>query len=68
MLHTNTNCKIVKDVKNSMYGMMLLKNTTENTKNENVLRNNFQKTVEIKFEDSHPYRAELVQNMPKLDF
>ena len=33
--------------------------------NCNAPRKNSQKTADIDIEDSHPYRAELVQNMPK---
>ena len=34
-------------------------------KNENVPRKNSQKITDVKLEDSHPYIAELVENMPK---
>ena len=34
-------------------------------KNRNVQRNNSQKNADTKIEDSHPYIAELVENMPK---
>ena len=63
--HTNPNCKIVQYGKNIMYYMMVLQNSTKVTYYENVPIKNLQKNVDIKIEDSHPYRAELVQNIPQ---
>ena len=49
--------------------MIVLKNTTsKGTYNYNTPRKNLQKTVDVKIEYSHSYRAELVQNMPKIGF
>ena len=48
-----------------MYNMMVLQNTTKGTYNENVPRKNLQKNADTKIEDSHPYIAKLVQNMPE---
>ena len=64
-LHTNPNFKIVQDGKNIMYAMILLKNKTKVTYNENLPIYKSQKTTGTEFEDLHLYRAELVQNIPK---
>ena len=64
-LHINPNCNIVQDSKNSTRDTILIRNTTKCTKNENVPGKNCQKKSDIKIEYSHPYIAELVQNMPK---
>ena len=48
--------------------MIVLHNTIKGTYTENVPRKNSQKTPDIEFEYPHPYRAELVQNMPKIGF
>ena len=48
--------------------MVVLKNTSKGMNNENAPRKNSQKSTEIEIGDYHPYRAELVQNMPKNSF
>ena len=65
MLLINPNCKIIQDITKSMYNMIILKNITKFTHSENTPRKNSQKTAETEIENSHPYRAELVQNIPK---
>ena len=68
MLHTNLNFKIVQESTNITYNMIVLKTSTTFIYNENSPIKNSQKTVEIEFEYYHPYRAELMQNMPKIGF
>ena len=46
-LHTNLNCKIVQYRTKSRHNMIVLKNITKVTYNENVPRKNSQKTPEI---------------------
>ena len=48
--------------------MMVLQNTTKGTYNEHIKINNSQKTADIEIEDFRLYRAELVQNIPKIIF
>ena len=68
VLHTNLNCNISQDSKNSMYDIIVLKNTAKCTNNENVPIKICQKTAEIKIEDLHPYIAELVKILPNIGF
>ena len=64
-LHTNPNCFLVQDSTKSAYDKILLWTTTNRTNNENLPRKNSQKNSDTKIEDSQPYIAELVENMPK---
>ena len=48
-----------------MYDIIVLWTTKYSTNIEEVPRNNPEKNTYTKIEDSYPYIAELVQNMPK---
>ena len=47
---------------------MVIKSTVKGTYNEKIPIENWQKTVDAKIEESHPYRAELVQIISKIGF
>ena len=64
-LHTNPNYNIVQDSKNITYDIIVLWTTTNCTNNENIPRKKSRKIDDIKIEDSQPYIAELVKNIPK---
>ena len=51
-----------------MCNIIVLKITTKCMNNENTPRTNSKRTVKIKIEVSRLYRAEIVQNMPKIRF
>ena len=57
---------MVQDITKSTYDMVVLKNTTKGTNNENTQINNLQKTAEIKLKIPVPYRTQLVQNTTKI--
>ena len=57
---------MVQDITKSTYDMVVLKNTTKGTNNENTQINNPQKTAEIKLKIPVPYRTQLVQNTTKI--
>ena len=48
-----------------MHDVIVLQNTTKVTYNKNVPIKKSQNIAEIEFEDSYPYRAELVHHMQK---
>ena len=56
---------MVQDITKSTYDTIVLWNPTKIINNDNLPIKNSQKYSDPKFEDSHPYMAELVEIMPK---
>ena len=59
---------MIKDSKKSNYNKILLCSTIKLMKNYSLPINNSQKNADTKIEDSRPYIAELVENMPNIRF